>query len=257
MTNALSPDVWPTLLIRLGTDGFYFAILHSSTATMPPMAFYAIDETLSMTANLKRFVKEQQWHTQSFQQVEVIVDSERFTLMPLEHFEDEQAELVFGYNLSPRENEQIEYNILSKSNIVVLFGFDRSAAHWLKEQIGPIHLHAGAALLIEQFTARQRGQTSQALYAYISAHAMGLYAFQQDKLLSANTQFCSSAADRLYFLLYLWKQLLFDAEQDTLYLCGERKIIDPIVGQLQKYIRHVISINEGNILDFNSFILCE
>ena len=103
---------------------------------------YAIDETLSLTANLKRFIKEQQWNTQSFQRVEVVVASERFTTMPLELFEDEQAERIFNYNLSPRENEEVYYNILSVNNVVLLYGIDRSAAHWLTEQLGNVRFHA-------------------------------------------------------------------------------------------------------------------
>lgn len=257
MNNALSSDAQPTLLIRLATDGFSFAIQHVSGKSRPLINHYAIDETLTMTANLKRFVKEQQWHTQSFRSVEVIVATERYTLMPLEHFEDEQVDQIFHYNLSPRENEEINYNILSANNVVVLFGFDRSAARWLTEQIGPIHLQAESSLLIEQFADRQRGQSSQALYAHVSNNILGLYAFHDDKLLLANPQHCNSAGDRLYYLLYLWKQLALDAEQDKLFLYGEHKIIDPLVSQLRKYIRQVTPINDGNTLDFNYFISCE
>lgn len=257
MNSAHSADASPTLLIRLATDGFSFAIRHSSDEGMPMVHPYAIDETLSMTANLKQFVKEQQWHAQSFQRVEAVAVTERFTLMPLEHFEDEQAELFFNYNLSPRDNEEVGYNILSASNVVILYGYDRSAARWLKEQIGPVHLQAEASLLIEQFAARQRRESAQALYAHIGNNGLGLYAFHGDKLLLANTQCCNSASDRLYYLIYLWKQLSFDAEQDMLYLCGERRHIDPLVGQLHKYIRHVHPMDSGHTLDFNYFISCE
>ncbi|MGN0309605.1 MAG: DUF3822 family protein [Bacteroides sp.] len=257
MNSATTSDTLPTLLIRLGTDGFYFATLHSSDHSRPTIAQYAIDETLSMTANIKQFVKDQQWHTHSFKRVEVIVATERFTLMPLDHFEDEQADMFFGYNLSPRENEEVGYDILSASNVVVLFGYDRSATRWLKEQIGPVHLQAEASLLIEQFAVAQRGKSTQALYAHLAESTMELYAFQGDKLLLANSQRCSSAADRLYFLLYLWKQLSFDAEQGEIHLFGEPKIIDPLVGQLRKYIRHVIPMDGGHTLDFKYFISCE
>lgn len=245
------------LILRIGIDGFQYGVQQTPTDSLPHMQRVAIDETLSMTANLKQFVKQQQWNTQSFGRVEVVVATERFTLMPLEHFEDEQAAQFFGYNLSPRENEEMNYNILSTSNVVVLFGFDRSAIRWLTEQIGPLHLQAETSLLIEQFAREQRGQSTQTLYAHLSEQAMGLYAFNEGKIQLANAQLCSSAADRLYFLLYLWKQLLFDAEQGQLYLCGEKRCIEPLVGQLRKFIRHVNPVDDGNTLYFNSFISCE
>ena len=257
MNSALSPETWPKLFLRLGTDAFHFMVQRTPDERLPRRERYAIDETLSMTANLKQFVKEQQWNTQSFQCVEVVIATDRFTLMPLEHFEDEQAEKFYSYNLSPRENEEIHYNILSTSNVVVLFGFDRSATHWLNEQIGPIHLQAEASLLIEQFALLQRGHSTQALYAHLSEQAMGLYAFSGGNIQLANVQRCNSAADRLYFLLYLWKQLLFDVEHSPLYLCGEKPCIDPLLGQLRKYIRHVSTMDDGDSLDFNYLISCE
>ena len=50
----------------------------------------------------------------------------RFTLIPLELFEDDQSEMVFYHNHTPKENETIKYNILKKNNAVVIFGMDKS-----------------------------------------------------------------------------------------------------------------------------------
>lgn len=245
------------LLIRLGTDGFSFAVCSAEPGGMKSITPYAIDETLSLTANLKRFIKEQQWNTQSFQRVEVVVASERFTTMPLELFEDEQAERIFNYNLSPRENEEVYYNILSVNNVVLLYGIDRSAAHWLTEQLGNVRFHAQSALLIERFAAQSRSYPHHSLYAHLRQSAMETYVFHQGQLLLANSQPCSSPADRLYYLLYLWKQLQLDANQDQLLLCGERKLYDPLRSQLTKYIRQVTVLGDSDSLDFKQLSSCE
>ena len=51
----------------------------------------------------------------------------RFTLIPLELFEDDQSEMIFYHNHTPeRENETVKYNILKKNNAVVIFGMDKS-----------------------------------------------------------------------------------------------------------------------------------
>ncbi len=51
----------------------------------------------------------------------------RFTIVPLELFEEEQAELLFYHNHQKRENETVFYNILQKNNVAVIFGIDKSA----------------------------------------------------------------------------------------------------------------------------------
>lgn len=257
MSRSIPSTLSTALLIRLGTDGFSFAACSAEQEGMESVKHYAIDETLSLTANLKHFIKERQWDAQSFQRVEVIIASERFTTMPLELFEDEQAEHIFNYNLFPRENEEVHYSILSVNNIVLLYGIDRSAVRWLSEQMGNVRFHAQSALLIERFATESRRCEQQSLYAHLRPNAMEVYAFHQGQLLLANSQACSSPADRLYYLLYLWKQLQFNASQDQLLLCGERKLLSPLLSQLPKYIRQITALSDGDTLDFKHLSSCE
>lgn len=218
---------------------------------------YKVDDTLSMTANLKRFIKERQWDSHTFGQVNVIMASERFTLMPLEYFEDEQAEAIFHYNLSPRENEEVHYNILPKCNVVVLFGMDRSACHYLNEQLGNVSYYAQSSPLIEWFVAESRQDKNGTLYAHLRLNGMEVYALHQGALLLANSQACGHTADRLYYLLYLWKQLELDAEHDSLYLCGAVREKEQLLTQLRKFIRKVQVLNPSENLDFKNLSSCE
>ena len=57
-----------------------------------------------------------------------------YTHLPLEFFEDEQTEIIFYHNHPKRENETVQYNILHKNSTVVLFGIDKSACSFLREQ---------------------------------------------------------------------------------------------------------------------------
>ena len=58
----------------------------------------------------------------------------RFTHVPTDFFEEEQAGILFYHNHSPKENEIVLHNVLSRSNVTVIFGMDRSAYLFLKEQ---------------------------------------------------------------------------------------------------------------------------
>ena len=55
-----------------------------------------------------------------------MIASKRFTMIPLELFEEEQAELLFYHNHQKRENEIVMYNILKKKYDVIIFGIDKS-----------------------------------------------------------------------------------------------------------------------------------
>ena len=94
----------------------------------------AVDESFSLTANLKQTFRELAWLERPFRRVNVLMANKRFTFIPLEFFEDEQTEIIFYHNHPKRENETVQYNILHKSSTVVLFGMDKSACSFLREQ---------------------------------------------------------------------------------------------------------------------------
>ena len=56
--------------------------------------------------------------------------SKRFTIVPLELFEEEQAELLFYHNHQKRENEMVVYNILQKNNVAVIFDKNSFVTGW-------------------------------------------------------------------------------------------------------------------------------
>ena len=58
----------------------------------------AVDESFSLTANLKQTFRELAWLERPFRRVNVLMADKRFTFIPLEFFEDEQTEIIFYHN---------------------------------------------------------------------------------------------------------------------------------------------------------------
>ena len=111
-----------TLSIRLSTDGFSFSVFNPLGDGEFSYYDRAVDESFSLTANLKQTFRELAWLERPFRRVNVLMADKRFTFIPLEFFEDEQTEIIFYHNHPKRENETVQYNILHKNSTVVLFG---------------------------------------------------------------------------------------------------------------------------------------
>lgn len=75
----------------------------------------------------------------------------RFTIAPLELFEEEQAELLFYHNHQKKENETVLYNILRKNNVAVIFGIDKSAQTFLNEQYPEARFYSQSTPFIDYF----------------------------------------------------------------------------------------------------------
>ena len=75
------------LSIRFSADGFYFAILNPKAkeeSDSYTYYIYEVDESLSLTANLKQALTDLEWLSYSYQAVNLLIDTPRFTLMPLD-----------------------------------------------------------------------------------------------------------------------------------------------------------------------------
>lgn len=246
-----------TLSIRLSTDGFSFCIynpIHDSS-----LSFFEkeIDASLSLTANLKSAFRELAFLNHLYKRVNILVTGKRFTLIPLELFEADQAEILFHHNHLKRENEIIQYNILKKNNIVTLFGMEKSAYLFLSEQFPNVRFYSQASPLTEYFSIKSRLGNSKKMYASLRNDAIDLYCFERGHLLIANSFECKQTADRIYYLLYTWKQLDFNQERDELHLTGLIKDKETLTGELRKFIQQVFVMNPETNIDIQALLTCE
>lgn len=252
-----NPSEQYTLSIRLCTDGFSFS-LSSPAGEASLLQEYQTDESLSLTANLKQAFRTMECLSRPYHRVNVLIANRRVTYLPLEYFEDKQVEIMFYHNHPRRDNEQILYNILHKNNIVVLFGMDRSSHIFLQEQYPDVHFYAQAAPLIEYFAREVLLNNSNKMYVHLHHDAFDLFAYKQGKLLLANSFACSEVSDRIYYLLYTWKQLDFEQEHDELHLTGDLTDKELLLPELRKFIRQVFVMNSAsNNLDLQAITSCE
>ena len=82
-----------TLSIRLSTDGFSFSVFNPMAEGELTFYDHEVDENLSLTANLKQTFREMEWLSRPYRRVNILMADKRFTFIPLEFFEDEQAKL--------------------------------------------------------------------------------------------------------------------------------------------------------------------
>ena len=246
-----------TLSIRLSTDGFSFSIFNPLGDGVVSFYEREVDDSLSLTANLKQIFREVEWLNFAFRRVNVLMANKRFTFIPLEFFEDEQVETVFYHNHPKQENELVQYNILHKNNIVVLFGMDKSTCSLLREQYPNIRFYSQASPFIEYFATKSRLGNCRKMYVHLRKEAVDIYTYERGRLTFANAFACKEANDRIYYILYIWKQLGMEQERDELHLTGELSDKEQLLPELRKFIRQVFIMNPATNLDLQAINLCE
>ena len=239
------------LSLRLDTDGFAFAVTDPSVREAETWhADWAVDESLSLTANLKQAFAGKAELSRPYRRVNVLLATRRFTLMPLELFEDEQADAVFHYNHPRWENEEVRYNVLHSNNLVVLFGMDRSVSSFLRERHPEVHLYAQVSPLLDLFAKKSHLGNTRKMYVHVRREYMDVFCYEQGHLLLGNSYACTEDENRLYYLLYVWNTLGFDQQRDEVHLCGRVGGGDAWVGELKQFVRQVCVMAPVGGMDF-------
>lgn len=246
------------LSIRLSADGFSFSIHHPQNEDVSYTS-YAVNSSYSMTANVKKMFATTEELGRSYQTVNVLIDTPRFTLVPFDLFEDEQTEEFFHLNFPKKENETILCNILGKNNVALLFGVDKHTHQLLAEQFPQARIFASISPLLEHFHTRSRENDTKNLYVHFHASQMDVFAFDKGKLLLTNTFQCKQTPDKVYYMLYIWQQLGFSQEKDQLWLAGNIEAEEELMTELNKFIRNVKTFpkKENLSFDIQTLMICE
>lgn len=245
-----------TLSIRLSTDGFSFSIFDPTHEGELPVERWKTDPSVSLTANLKRFLQEYQELKNPFKAVNIIIDTDRYLFIPLELFEDDDIETLFYHSHPQRDNEIINYHIFNSANLVVAFAADKSAQNTLKEIFSNARFVAGVVPAFEHFNGRSRLGNTEKLYVSLHKKRLDIFAFDRGKLLMANSFKASETEDMLYYILFAWKTLGLDQTRDELHLTGENKRREQLTRQLKGFIKQVFILPADKDIDLQTITEC-
>lgn len=231
------------LSIRLSADGFSFTI-HNPIKDKD-FAFIPgkIEPYTSLTANIKQALAENEFLHYTYKRTNVLIDTNRYTIIPLALFDKEQAEVIFYQNHQKRPHEMICHNILERTNVVVVFAVDKSTYEFLLEEHPKAYFFATVTPLIEHFAGKSRIGNFRKMFVSLQKRSADVLAFDHGKLLFINTFSNKSAADIAYYMLSLWKQIEFNQEADEVYLVGNTAYGAELEAELKLFIRSVSTLN--------------
>lgn len=227
------------LSLRIGTDAFTYALYDRASAPAFYQKIYPTDRKRSLTANLKTIGKDCPLTGHTFRSVRVLLADALCVPVPSEVFEVDGAESLY-YGCMPRVNNQavLHYD-LPQSDLVLLYGADRTFCQILLEQYPDARIQASAVPVTEFLHRRSLTGENRKMYVHFHDRRMDVYAFESGKFLLFNSFRCTHGSDVLYFLLYIWQQLGFDQQKDTLYLIGSAPEKEQTLTELRRFVAQV------------------
>lgn len=232
------------LIIRAGNRTLSF-LKRNDDGTLVYLP-YTIKSGMSLSANLRTAFREEEILAGDNQKFLLLVNSPT-SLVPVDEYMNEEnfdSSLVFDYTFTGKEHEEKISNVLPDLGAVAIFGVnkdlklvvtDHSRDVRIMNVMQPVweHLYKHSMLV----------QQRHKLYGYFHDGVLDVFAFQPRRFRYSNSFEVSHAHDAMYFLLYVWKQLAMDNEQDELHLIGDLPHKDWLFGKLRQFLRRVYPFN--------------
>ena len=209
------------LSIRLFSDGFSLSILYAADNSLVQKEDVTVDGNIPLYEMLEKTLKRPPFTEYTFQNVELLVLSPS-TCIPLEHFRREE---VFAlYNLTfpslKVEKNEVHYQILPSLEVVELFSVNQQVLQTVQDLYPEVEVVSLEGRAIETIANADRKKQDRSIhfYAMIAPINMLVCCFREQRLHYASTFSVDNDADRLYYIMGVWKSLQMDEKTQSLYI---------------------------------------
>lgn len=257
------------IIIRVGQNTLSFAMADESAPNGFIYEPYAINNSMSMAANLREAFRQSPLLKRNCERAEVIVGVPTL-LVPANEFKAENADTYYRFAcdsaLHRYEQGSILYNVLPNFNAVVIYKLNSDLQLVLSDHFTDVRYNHLMQAVWSHFYAQNFTGTSGKLFAYLHDKRLDVFSFDMSRFRFSNAFEVGNSRDAVYFLLAVWKQLGFDAQNDEIHIVFDTENAttadaqddrNTLVETLQRYVKKVHTPNVSENLPFDLKILFE
>ena len=234
-----------SLSIRLHADGFSFFVCDLQAGTLMRGEHFTLDGDETIADRLTQELARQDYFNKQINQAFVMVDTPS-TLVPLEAFRREEAAALYtaAFSYAQQATPRVAYTIMPHLEAVEIFAIDSQAEEAILQFYPTARFFGSKAMLLERLARiesdSKEDDTQRQLFYLDQPDAICLMAVDDGHILFANQFAATTIADKMFFLLSVWKQLELDAQEDALVVLA-RKEQQPadLCKELTAYLAHV------------------
>ena len=259
---------YKTLSIRISTDGFCFCTYTGGDPNTVQIHFYKTGKSITLYANLCKAIEECPLELDNIDNIKAIIVTGDFTTVPAEHDNKSQHKIFYRYCFPKADtNVEIVANRLTAQNITILFPVEKNIYNRLS-QMGDVSYYTPASIILG-YIARHTFDSDKYLLAYYMNEGSLLTSINNGKVELINSFGTSDNHNQLYYLLAIWKSQALSQTDDTLYLCGDKRV-EELSGIISQFIRNRVRINPNELFppnllnrigntpfDIQALLLCE
>ena len=228
------------LSIRLFSDGFSLSILYTSDNSLVQKEDVTADGKTPLYQLLEKTLRRPHLTEYTFQSVELLVLSPS-TCVPLEYFRREEVFPLYNLTFPSLKvsKAEVHYQILPSLEVVELFSLNQQIRQTVQDIYPDVEIVSLEGRAIETIanTDRKLQDSDIHFYAMIAPRNMLICCFKEQHLHFATTYAVDNDADRIYYIMGVWKNLQMNEDTQPLYL---NNASDELFNKAKRFIPNTV-----------------
>ena len=224
--------------IRLRSGGLSFSGYSPSASDTFFFKDVEFDRTKPYLSALKEFFFENELLTYPFKQVSLVCVSPQYTLIPSEIYQEKQKNELLSFTFDSPEARCLG-NELKDEQAQLVFGVNEEVYEFCSRSLINPHFVHYMTPVLTLWKKQSRARLPKQLYVVLHRRVLDVACYAQGSLLFVNSFGYEHADDILYYLLYVWKQIGMDQQQDQLRLFGEAELRSQVTTTLRNYLQYI------------------
>jgi len=227
------------LVIRVSRQSLSFSTTDGNDVVYES---YPLNSSISIAANMREALRNVSLLSLSFGQVVMMVDTP-VLMVPSDLFEESAMEESYYHAFTPEGQQVVTHTVLPDLNSVAVFAYPKDLRTVVTDTFSNVHVIAALSPLWRHLNQRSYTGPHRKMYAYFHEKRVDVFSFAQNRFKFCNSFAVTNAADALYYILSVWKQLGLSPEHEEMYLSGSFSEMDILKNQLETFIKRVFFIN--------------
>lgn len=230
------------LVLQLAPEMLSLAVLDNLTNDFLAFEQYHFRKASSeaaMAEQLEKLGTEHEWLGNGFKRTDIIVVTEKFTLVPAAFFDSSRTADYLRFNQPVEENDLVINDVLRNADARNIYAVDQKLERIIKKISPAARIRHHLSPLIERNLSVYKNKSGKRAFAHVQQGRFDLVLTDGGMLQLANTFRFQTSEDFIYFLLYSCEQLKFNPEELDLEIAGEVETESAIAGLARKYIRNI------------------
>ena len=239
-------DTHKRLVIRLAHNTLSVStIAADGTVDFLP---YVVKSGISMAANMREAFKTEAMLQKSYDKTVVMVESP-VLMLPADLYEEDSIDMIYNHAFTDCRTSAVLTNVLPDLSAVAIFSINKDLKMVITDHIPTARFICAVAPVWRYLHRRSFTGARSKLYGYFHDKRLEVFSFNQHRFKFCNSFDAANAQDSLYYLLYVWKQLMLKPEFDEMHLVGDIPERDWMLDELKRYLKRAYCINPSG--DFN------